>query len=241
MYGAKTGAEQQMYRYGQIREEMNPLWSLDFKSYHGLHSVHDIPLFTLEHIACQRLSADEIKYCNALMKRLSPLIRNPMPFYLISMIMLLDTSSVEKDYDAYLVGKDHVLNDVPTYRQLDQHDKFLPDGTTESFHSCIPPLSEVFLGNDEIVYSVASSSTEPTIPRLTCSQNFNEKNITQDRFREIKALQNHFMHLLWNHCKYSKNDGERNLGYTDAALKTSMIDLKKIIKTLSGYFSTFIK
>jgi hypothetical protein len=155
--------------------------------------------------------------------------------------MLLDTSSLEKDNDTYLDVKDHMLRDGETYRQSGQDDKISPDGKIESFHSCIPPLSEVFLGNDEIVYSTESSPTERATPNSTCSKNCTEKNSTQDRFREIKALRNHYIHLLWNHCKHSENPDERSLGYTDAAIKGSIIDLKEVMKKLSGYCSVFLK
>ena len=63
MESAKNGAEQFMFRTGQLSEERNPLWHLDFKGYHGLRSVSDIPIITIfgEKLFCDQMSPKELK------------------------------------------------------------------------------------------------------------------------------------------------------------------------------------
>ena len=131
MLSAQTGEEQFMFRAGLLRSESNILWRQEFVGYHGLQSVSDIPLTTLTIVSCGRLSEYDLECCSSLGKRLAPLMRNPISFQLITMIMLLDTSNI------------NTTNLTPSEKQLD-------DDSTQSSSSleeCVPPLREICLRN----------------------------------------------------------------------------------------------
>ena len=146
------------------------------------------------------------------------------------MIMLLDTSSLDTDY--FTNSEDRL-----GYSEYSQYKSTSVDTTFESFNSCVPPMSEVFLGNDEIVYSTATPLTERTICNSFLNNNYNVRKPSQNRFREIKALQTHYLHLLRNLCKHSNDLSIQILGDTDASLKRSMNELNEI----SHYCSILIK
>ena len=134
MLSARNGEEQFMFRAGLLRSESNILWRQEFVGYHGLQSVSDIPLTTLKVVSCGRLSEYDLECCSSLGKRLAPLMRNPISFQLITMIMLLDTSNMNTSN----------LTPFETQNQLD-------DGSTQSSASveqCIPPIRETCFRND---------------------------------------------------------------------------------------------
>ena len=98
MESATSGAEQFMFRAGQLREESNIFWGLEFKHYHGLKSVTDIPLVSVDTVACNRFNPTQLEQYYGLIKHLKPLMRDTILFHLISMIMLLDTSDLWDGY-----------------------------------------------------------------------------------------------------------------------------------------------
>ena len=72
-----------MYRNGQLREESNPLWYLEFKGYHGLQSINDFPMFTIDSVskgwgnnAYEEVTKKQIKILKTSVKELGPLIRD---------------------------------------------------------------------------------------------------------------------------------------------------------------------
>ena len=181
-----------MFRAGLLRSESNILWRQEFVGYHGLQSVSDIPLTTLTIVSCGRLSDYDLECCSSLGKRLAPLMRNPISFQLITMIMLLDTSNMNTSN----------LTPFETQNQLD-------DGSTQSSASveeCIPPLRE------------------------TCFRNYpNDTKITlKERFHGIRALQDHYMHLLKVHCKFMGEENGGYLGNTDERLFETMECIRKV-------------
>ena len=92
------GAGQFMYCAGQLTVESNVFWDLDFKGYHGLGSVNDIPKLSMIHVCSPSLTRCELDHYYSLMKHVCPLVKDPICFQLLSMIMLLDTSSlIEND------------------------------------------------------------------------------------------------------------------------------------------------
>ena len=101
MESATSGAEQFMFRAGQLREESNIFWSLEFKHYHGLKSVLDIPFVSVNTVACNRLNPTQLEQYYGLTKHLQPLMRDTILFHLISMIMLLDTSNLSDGYSNF--------------------------------------------------------------------------------------------------------------------------------------------
>ena len=101
MESATSGAEQFMFRAGQLREESNIFWSLEFKHYHGLKSVLDIPFVSVNTVACNRLNPTQLEQYYGLTKHLKPLMGDTILFHLISMIMLLDTSNLSDTYSNF--------------------------------------------------------------------------------------------------------------------------------------------
>ena len=97
MESATSGAEQFMFRTGQLRHESNIFWSIEFKNYHGLKSVEDIPFVSVDTVACNRFTPPQLEHYFSLMKYVKPLMRDTVSFHLISMVMLLDTSNLTDD------------------------------------------------------------------------------------------------------------------------------------------------
>ena len=98
MESASSGSEQLMFRTGQLREESNWFWSLDFKNYHGLKSVSDLPYVSIDTVSRKRFNSKQIEHYLKLMKYLKVLVKDTVCFQLISMAMLLDTSALMEKY-----------------------------------------------------------------------------------------------------------------------------------------------
>ena len=94
MQSADDGAEQFMFRTGQLRKQYDLFWSLQYKNYHGLQSVSDIPFVSIDTVCRQRLSSVQFDHYFGLIKYLSPLMKDSICFQLLSMVMLLDTSTI---------------------------------------------------------------------------------------------------------------------------------------------------
>ena len=116
---------------------------------------------------------------------------NPITYQLITMIMLLDTSTVNNAENTF----------PETQTRFDEDSSH----SSSSFEECVPPLSEVYFGNDT-----------PFQPRIQCSgkyvdskdlptmtSNARRKLSAKERFRSVKMLQDHYMHLLKVHCSCS--------------------------------------
>ena len=85
-----------MYRNGQLREESNPLWFLEFKGYHGLQSIDDFPMLTIDSVskgwAYEAVTKKQIIILKTSIKELAPLIRDTICFYLLTMVMMFDNN-----------------------------------------------------------------------------------------------------------------------------------------------------
>ena len=213
MNSAISGEEQFMFRVGLLRPESNVLWDHEFIGYHGLKSVSDIQFVTTEDVACGRLSQYDLNCCCSLAKRVSPLMANPISFQLITMIMLLDTSHVE--------GAEHT--------RPEKQNRFDDDSlqSNSSFKECVPSLSEVYFGNDISFQPRVECSREG----LTCGKgNKRRRQDGKERFKGVKILQGHYMHLLKVHCKYIGEANGGYLGNTDERLFETMNCIRKVAK-----------
>ena len=125
MESASSGAEQFMFRTGQLREEFNIFWSSEFVNYHGLKSVSDIPFVSVDTVTCQRFNQSQLGHYQSLIKYLKPLMRDTISFQLISMIMLLDTSNITDGDDlvSKTPGRSSVL--LPMCREVPENNKAL--------------------------------------------------------------------------------------------------------------------
>ena len=118
MESASSGAQQLMFRTGQLREESNIFWGFEFKDYNGLRNVTDIPQISMDTVMGRRLTSNQLEHYRGLIGYLKPLMQDPICFQLISMVMLLDTSDLSD-------------NDDTTY---------LKNGTSEKGNTSIPSL-----------------------------------------------------------------------------------------------------
>ena len=144
---------------------------------------------------------------------------------------------MEKNYFISSAAADRTITDAASYRKCSQNHQTEPSTRIEYFNSCVPPSSEICLENDEMFISTENLHTERTVYNAFCTNHLIEKRTVEERFREIKALQNHYVHLLRNLCKHSNDLNIRSLGDTDASLKRSMVDLREI----SNYCSVLTK
>ena len=221
MLSTKIAGEQFMFRIGQLRNEYNILWEHEYKGYHGLRSVNDVCLLTLEKLTKKRLTSKEVDHCENLISDLTPLIKNPISFYLISMIILLDTSNLEKEYPLLFDAKGHPKVDGGTF----SYDKqFCTSDALDLFKACIPSLSEVFIGNDEI----AIETDERTESQKTNTSSKNKNKDFEEQFEDIKNLQRHYTMLLHSHWKYAEDKTELKLDDTDAMIKRAIESVKQV-------------
>merc|ERR1719414_1925446 len=113
MESASSGAQQLMFRTGQLREETNIFWGLEFKNYHGLRNVIDIPQITLDTVMGQCLTSNQLEHYRGMVRYLKPLMEDPICFQLISMVMLLDTSDLSDDViTSSVIDKDDVTRNI---------------------------------------------------------------------------------------------------------------------------------
>ena len=216
MQSAKSGEEQLMLRVGILRPEYDVFWRQEFVGFHGLKSVSDVPFVSTEDVCCGRLTPYDLNCCSSLIKRVSPLMANPITYQLITMIMLLDTSNVNNAENTF----------PETQTRFDEDSSH----SSSSFEECVPPLSEVYFGNDT-----------PFQPRIQCSGKYvdskdlspmpstvRRKISTKERFRSVKMLQDHYMHLLKVHCKYIGEARGGYLGNTDERLFETMECIRKV-------------
>lgn len=217
-----------MFRVGQLRREYNVLWEHEYNGYHGLRSMNDINLMTLENIAKKRLTSTELNHCSSLISALTPLIKNPISFYLISMITLLDTSNLKKEYPVlfYPKGNPKIESDTLSY---DTH--FSNSVGLDLFKTCVPSLSEVFIGNDEI----ATDAEERTESRKTNPSSNHKNNVFEEQFEDIKKLQRHYTMLLHSHWKHAEDNTEQTLEDTEAMLKIAIESVTQVT-----YYANFL-
>ena len=181
MESASSGAQQLMFRTGQLREESNIFWSLEFKNYHGLRTVIDIPQISMDTVMGQRLTSNQLEHYRGMIRYLKPLMEDPICFQLISMVMLLDTSDLsDSDIATPVMNSDVVTGNISqntidtrpsTSRnavssnlravQSFQEIKSLHKHYVNLFHSrCLHsdnPLLETLGGNDQVLNSTTQA------------------------------------------------------------------------------------
>ena len=216
MDSASSGAEQFMYRAGQIRLESNVLWHLEYKGYHGLKSVSDIFFVTSKQIVSQSLSPSQILDTCRLCLLLKPLVKDIVCFQLISMIMMLDTYNVLNE----AISSSSVNTNTDSNRKQQQmseqwnneghysHESAAMGHDTIASSSEISPstsISPAICGGK--IYSATSHGNNSCLNEANSypSEQVKSRNTMEHRFREIKALQNHYINLLRSHIKYSNN------------------------------------
>ena len=206
MESAASGAEQFMYRTGQLKEKSNIFWSQEFTGYHGLKSVYDIPFVTIDTVCRKKLSSVEYKHYQQLINYISPIMKDSICYHLISMIMLLDTTNI-KDDDCGSLVYENVEN---TFRNQSK-----PNFTDFDLDQ-----SKVFDLNsdDNVAVDLRSKDKATNTKRRT----------TNNAYLEIKTLQRHYIDLFHHRCLHLNYPDIISVGDTDEELKKTMSNIKCI-------------
>ena len=211
MESATKGREQFMYIVGQLNERKNEFWALEFEGYHGLRSVNDIPHLGIDTICCGRLTTSEIEHYQSLLRQVVSVLRDPICFQLISMIMLLDTSSLI-DYD------DASRNTMDT------------ECKPNDFSDVITvTLSEAMEEGDVIGLSASSYYDDKnTVEKRDTELRKNKKPDMEERFKGIKSLQKFYILLLRKHCMTVNNTKLRVFHEDDKELNRILFCIKQL-------------
>ena len=174
MESASSGAQQLMFRAGQLREDTNIFWGFTFKDYRGLRNVTDVPLISLCDLKSgfvQRLTSNQLEHYRGLMGYLKPLMQDSICFQQISMVMLLDTSDLSDNDDTNCLKNDiaekgntsHLISETSacyakkSFSQRFQEIKSLHKHYVRLFHSrCIhsnTPELEALGGTEQLLNS----------------------------------------------------------------------------------------
>ena len=221
MFSVKNAGLQFMFRVGQLRKEYNLLWEHEYIGYHGLRSIDDIHLMTLEGISKKRLTSNELSHCTRIISNLSKLMENPVSFYLLSMIILLDTSNLKKEYQLVLDDNDCRKNQS---NHCNHDETFCKTFTSNSFSNCVPSISNVFIGNDDIATEPDETHKDQTIG----ISNDHKKKAFEERFKGIKSLQRHYIILLHNHWKQADDKMKQSLGDNEVVLNKVIESIKQM-------------
>ena len=206
MESAASGAEQFMYRTGQLKEKSNIFWSQEFTGHHGLKCVSDIPFVTIDTVCRKKLSSVEYKHYQQLINYISPIMKDSICYHLISMIMLLDTTNI-KDDDCGSLVYENVEN---TFRNQSK-----PNFTDFDLDQ-----SKVFDLNsdDNVAVDLRSKDKATNTKRRT----------TNNAYLEIKTLQRHYIDLFHHRCLHLNYPDIISVGDTDEELKKTMSNIKCI-------------
>ena len=211
---AETGKEQFMFMVGQLSEKTNPFWELEFEGYHGLRSLDDIPKNSLKYVCCQRLTRSELGHYYSLLRRVVPIVRNPVCFQLFSMILLLDTSNLidcdSSDDESDAEDNENAIDFIEDYDS--SKEVIAPDEPVTINGS--PSLSEVEDKNREGKSEVQEHQRKK--PRM------------DERFKEIRQLQKHYISLLRKLCQRKNDPKIKAIGESDKALKKTILCMKQL-------------
>ena len=177
---------------GQLSEKINPFWELEFVGYHGLRSVDDIPKNSLKYVCCQRLSRSELGHYYSLLRNVTPIVRNPVCFQLFTMILLLDTSNL---IDCDSCSDEEAMEDSDDYLEfIDDENIPAIENEQEELNSIHEPSS---MSNEKD--HEKKSGKEIQIVHKQKKPNMNE------RFKEVRQLQKHYISLLRKFCQKLQN------------------------------------
>ena len=208
MESASSGAEQFMYRTGQLNEKSNLFWSQEFTGHHGLKSVSDIPFCTTDTVCRMKLSSMQYKHYRQLINYISPIMKDSICFHLISMIMLLDTTNIKDDDSGRLVCENdtnEATNEFQSKNSLTESDW----GQSKSFS---------LISVDHNALDLRSKGIDAN----------NKRRTKNDSYLEIKTLQRHYIDLFHHRCLHLNNPDIKSVGDTDEELKKTMSNIKCI-------------
>ena len=217
-----------MYRNGQLREESNPLWFLEFKGYHGLQSIDDFPMLTIDSVskgwAYEAVTKKQIIILKTSIKELAPLIRDTICFYLLTMVMMFDSSDLNESKDQW----------------DDEHPKYSLEPVNMDDNHRIKDISEIRT-------LTSSSSTSTTLGYGSNMESLSNENLCNVSFRQVKRckpnfherfsgitnLRDVYLNLLMNRCKISGEPELKKFGDSNVEMNRAISSMKKIAKFMS--------
>lgn len=217
-----------MYRNGQLREESNPLWFLEFKGYHGLQSIDDFPMLTIDSVskgwAYEAVTKKQIIILKTSIKELAPLIRDTICFYLLTMVMMFDTSDLNESKDQW--DDEHPKYSLEPVNMDDNH-------RIKEISGIRTPTSSSSTSTTGVYYSDMESLSNENLCNVSfkqvkrCKPNFHE------RFSGITNLRDVYLNLLMNRCKISGEPELKKFGESNVEMNRAISSMKKIAKFMS--------
>ena len=211
-----------MYRYGQLTEESNPLWYLEFKGYHGLKCLNNLPFFNIENF-CNKarrdiFSKEQIATANQMIRELTPIVRDSICFYLITMVLMLDTSNLkDKEYPAENKNPQYSLEPV------NLEDSQCKTDPSKLQHPVASTLSKTLNEVNPVVLSSNENSSN-----LSAEEKSEMRSEIQQRFQEITRLRDNYLNLLRTRCKESSNPEIRQFADSHEGLNRVISSIKKL-------------
>ena len=177
-----------MFRTGQLTVESNPLWYLDFKGVHGIKNCSQLPYFTMDNSDWPMLTATQNSRLKELLHYLRPLMQDTTFFYLVAMILMLDTSNLHEKVNLQKVSLTKYINpsDANFNAKLNKMD-------TITFLDIKKDTEMANSSHDDM--SIDSNSKA----HVEKHRNDNFSRNTES-FKEIDKLRHHYLNLFISHC-----------------------------------------
>ena len=199
-----------MFCFGQLNEKTNVIWSLDFEGYRGLRSVDDLVRLTMKNVCCERLTGAELTRYYSLVKHVTPLMQNSVCYQIICMVMLLDTSNLV----------DIEMEDIPS--NLMEHDF---ECSSSSSPSAYIKSNDVNAIKDTTQRKYGRNSKKDD---SFMEMSKKKKPGLEERFKEIKVLQKHYIELFKTHCERLDDPKINSLVENDKRINNIMLCLRQI-------------
>ena len=199
-----------MFCFGQLNEKTNVIWSLDFEGYRGLRSVDDLVRLTMKNVCCERLTGAELTRYYSLVKHVTPLMQNSVCYQIICMVMLLDTSNLV----------DIEMEDIPS--NLMEHDF---ECSSSSSPSAYIKSNDVNAIKDTTQRKYGGNSKKDD---SFMEMSKKKKPGLEERFKEIKVLQKHYIELFKTHCERLDDPKINSLVENDKRINNMMLCLRQI-------------
>ena len=222
-----------MYRYGQLTEESNPLWYLEFKGYHGLQCLNDLPFIHVGSPAKkwrrEKYSKKQMAAVNQIIRELSPILRDSICFYLMTMVLMLDTSNLkDEQYPVKYENPQYSLEPV----NLD-NSQFRTDSSKLQ-----QPVLSTSSGHFNKVEPASLLLNENSSDPLFQEKSEGRLEI-QQRFQEITRLRDNYLNLLQSRCKESSVPEIRQFADSHEGLNRAISSIKKLTGFVSMTMSMF--
>ena len=216
-----------MIRTGQLTIESNPLWYLDFKGVHGIQNNSRLPYFTMDNSDWPMLTKTQNSRLKDLLQFLRPLMQDTTFFYLLSMILMLDTSTLnEKDN-----GREVCLT-----KNTDPYDADLSVSLTKID---ITTHLDIQRDENETDFSYDNRSRDDSSQVHTEKQRIENVSGITERFREIDKLRHHYLNLFISHCGNSPVRAIRKLIESEEELHHAISCINEVATYIESVFDLY--